>query len=142
MSDSDLIEYLFQGLKPEIAKMLISHAPRNLDSLIMFAKQIERGIEECYNVFAENKTHLDISTFIRDFKEVMEEISHELRNSDNHMYSNAAFRIGNDNSCQCSHTIRYDDNTQHNTAGSRRKLCYNCHQYGHYARSRPLFAIR
>lgn len=142
MSDSDLIEYLFQGLKPEIAIMLRSHAPRNLDSFIMLAKQIERGIEQCDNVFAENKTHSDISTFKRDFKEAMEEISHELRNSENHMYSNAAFRKSNDNSCQCSHTILYDDNTQHNTAGGQRKLCYDCHQYGYYARSRPLFAIQ
>jgi hypothetical protein len=42
MSDQDMIEHLFQGIKPEIAKMLRADAPKNLNQFIDLAKQIER----------------------------------------------------------------------------------------------------
>jgi hypothetical protein len=137
MSETDLIEYLFQGLKPEIAKMLRSHEPRNLNTFITLAKQTEHAIEEYDNTYVENKTHSDLTLLMRDFEDAMKEIYNELRNYDNHIYSNAAFKQSNENRHQCSDKTKSDDNTHHNISISHRKLCYNCHQYGHYARSCP-----
>jgi hypothetical protein len=137
MKDSDLIEYLFQGLKPEIAKLLRSHAPRNLDSFIKYAKQIERGIEESEDFHEENKTSSDLFNLMYDIEEAMQEITQALRNSDNYIYSNAAFRQSNVNGRQCADKTRHEYNTHHKTVSAHRKICYNCHQYGHYARFCP-----
>jgi hypothetical protein len=41
-----MIEHLYQGMKPEIAKMLRAHNPRHLVDFAELAKQIEQGIDE------------------------------------------------------------------------------------------------
>ncbi len=92
MSDRDMIEHLFQGMKPEIAKMLRAHAPKNLNQFIDLAKQIERGINEFEsNDSLSSKPVAELSSLMRDFGTMLRDVTSNLKNVNNHGHNNASY---------------------------------------------------
>jgi hypothetical protein len=99
MSDRDMIEHLFQGMKPEIAKMLRAHAPKNLNQFIDLAKQIERGIDEFEsNGSLSSKPVAELSSLMRDFGTMLRDVTLNLKNVNNQRHNNASF-LQNRNRC-------------------------------------------
>jgi hypothetical protein len=92
MSDRDMIQYLFQGMKPDIAKMLRAHGPKNVNQFIDLAKQIERGIDEFDNNGNSNyRPVTELSTLMRDFGTMLRDATLNLKRANNERRNNASF---------------------------------------------------
>jgi hypothetical protein len=91
IKDAAMIEHLYQGMKPEIAKMLRAHNPRHLD-FVELAKQIERGIDEFeLNGHSPNKTESELSSLMKNFGEMLKDVTRTLRDTRYHRHNNATF---------------------------------------------------
>jgi hypothetical protein len=76
MRDAEMIEQLYQGMKSEIAKMLRAHNPHHLVDFVELAKQIERGIDEFeINIYTPNKTECELSSLIKNFGEMVNDVT-------------------------------------------------------------------
>jgi hypothetical protein len=92
MKDVDMIEHLYQGMKPEIAKTLRAHNPRNLDDFVELAKQIERGIDEFeLNGHSLNKTESELTSLMKNFGEMLKDVTRTLRDTSIQRHNNATF---------------------------------------------------
>jgi transposase InsO family protein len=92
MRDPDMIEQLYQGMKPEIAKMLRAHNPRRLTEFIELAKQIERGIDEFeLNDHSSNKAESELASLMKNFGEILKDATRTLRETNNQRHNNATF---------------------------------------------------
>jgi hypothetical protein len=114
MRDADMIEHLYQGMKPEIAKMLRAHNPRHLNDFVEMAKQIERGIDEFeLNGNPSNKTESELSYLMKNFGEMLKDVTHTLRDTRNQKHNNATF-VSNQNN------RRFDNGRDHYQRSDRR----------------------
>jgi hypothetical protein len=93
MSDRDMIEHIFQGMKAEIAKMLRAHAPSRLEQFIDLAKYIEYVIDdfEVNGSTETDKSVKELSSLMKDFGAMLKDLTHSIQNANNNRYNNASF---------------------------------------------------
>jgi dihydroorotate dehydrogenase len=92
IKNTAVIEHLYQGVKPKIAKMLRAHNQRHLEDFVELAKQIERGIDEFeLNGHSPNKTESELSSLMKNFGEMLKDVTRTLRDTRYHRHNNATF---------------------------------------------------
>ncbi|RWS01024.1 hypothetical protein B4U79_16779, partial [Dinothrombium tinctorium] len=121
MSESDILHYVMQGLKPEIAKTVYASNPKTLDELLSLAKNIERGIRFA-DSRAPNRERMaenELTGVIREMGRIISKLSEK-----------------NDNRSPKPKHVQFalptNRNQTRNVEGAPK--CWNCGKVGHAAR--------
>ena len=101
MSDEDVLEHIYRGMNPEIAKLVRSHGPQTIDNFTDKAKAAERGIEVCeaFSNSAKINSESQIAVALQHFgenigdaiKESFKEMTHDLKKLNLNKQNNVAF---------------------------------------------------